>query len=309
MDKASTDTLGRGDWASDVPLTGCGTALVTPFQADGSIDERRVVALARRQVAAGVHFLVPLGTTGEGVTMSRAEKVRVAELVVEAAAGDVPVVAGCGGNDTREVVALARDLSGTGSDALLTVTPFYNKPTPEGLYRHYAAVAEATDLPIIVYNVPGRTGVNVAPSTLARLATIPGIVGVKEASGDIAQIGRVCAEAQDGFSVLAGDDTSALPTIALGGHGVISVVANEIPGQMAELCDHCLSGDFQAARHVHRHWLPLMAVNFIEANPGPVKFAMSEMGLLDPFYRLPMTEITAENREQVLAVMGATGLS
>ena len=284
-------------------LHGCGTALVTPFQADGGVDEERVRALVRRQVEAGIHFLVPGGSTGEGVTLNRAEKVRVTELTVEAADGAVPVIAGCGGNDTAEVVALAKALEGTGAAGLLVVTPYYNKPTPDGLFLHYAAIAEATNLPIVVYNVPSRTGINVTAATLARLATIPGVTAVKEAAGDIMQMGRVVQSVPADFAVLSGDDGAALPAMALGAHGVISVVSNQIPGPMAELCDRCLAGDFAAARPIHRRWLPLMDANFFETNPGPVKFSMAEMGLLEDRCRLPLAAVGAENRRRMREVM------
>ena len=295
--------------ARELPwLHGCGTALVTPFRADGAIDEERVRALVRRQVAAGIHFLVPGGSTGEGVTLNRREKVRVAELTVEAADGAVPVVAGCGGNATSEVAALARSLEGTGAAGLLVVTPYYNKPTPDGLFLHYTAVAEATSLPIVVYNVPSRTGINVTPETLARLATIPGVAAVKEAAGDIMQMARVVRSVPADFAVLSGDDAAALPAMALGAHGVISVVSNQIPGPMAELCDLCLAGDFAGARSVHARWLPLMDANFFETNPGPVKFAMAEMGLLEGHCRLPLTAVSADNQRRVREVMDSVKL-
>ena len=293
----------NGSW-----IRGCGTALVTPFLADGSVDENRMRSLVRRQVDAGIHFLVPGGTTGEGVTLSREEKVRVVEVAVEAAAGAGPVIAGCGGNDTASVVALAKALSRTGASGLLTVTPYYNKPTSHGLFLHYSAVANATDLPVVVYNVPGRTGINVTPSCLARLAEIPGVAGVKEASGDIAQIARIFQVVPEDFAVLSGDDAMALPTMALGGHGVISVAANQIPGPMAELCDRCLAGDFAGARTVHHRWMPLMDANFCESNPGPVKFAMAEMGLLEAHCRLPLTTIDADSQRRVLEVLRALDL-
>lgn len=296
--------MGRTPW-----LRGCGTALVTPFREDGSLDETRVRALARRQVEAGIHFLVPCGTTGESVTLTRREKVRVAELVVEAAGGRIPVIAGCGGNDTAEVTALARDLEGTGAAGLLIVTPYYNKPTPDGLFLHYGTVAEATGLPVVVYNVPSRTGVNVAPETLARLASIPGVDAVKEAAGDIMQMGRVLRAVPGGFAVLSGDDAAVLPAMALGAHGVISVVSNQIPGPMAKLCDLCLEGDFAGARLVHNRWLTMMDANFYETNPGPVKYVMARMGLLEANYRLPLTEIGLENRRRVDEAMRVCGLA
>ena len=289
-------------------LRGCGTALVTPFLSGGAIDEKGVVALARRQVDAGAHFLVPCGTTGESATLASAEKVRIAELVVEAADGRVPVIAGCGGSDTAEVIDLAGEIEATGADGLLVVTPFYNKPTPDGLFAHYGALAEATALPIVVYNVPSRTGVNVSPATLARLASIPGVEGVKEAAGDIMQMGRVVKAAPEGFAVLSGDDAAALPAMALGAQGLISVVSNQIPGPMAKLCDLCLAGDFPAARELHNRWLELMEANFCETNPGPVKYSMYEMGLLELRYRLPLAPITEASRGRVLDAMRAAGL-
>lgn len=288
---------------TDPWLRGCGTALVTPFRAGGAIDEERVRALVRRQVDAGIHFLVPGGSTGEGVTLNREEKVRVTELTVEAADGAVPVIAGCGGNDTAEVAALAGALEKTGAAGLLVVTPYYNKPTPDGLFLHYSAVADATSLPIVVYNVPSRTGINVTAATLARLATIPGVAAVKEAAGDIMQMARVIEAVPGDFAVLSGDDAATLPAMALGAHGVISVVSNQIPGPMAELCDLCAAGDFAGARAVHRRWLPLMDANFLETNPGPVKYAMAEMGLLEARCRLPLAPVSAENRRRMREVM------
>ena len=303
--KTTDDTAAR-----DRPwLRGCGTAMVTPFQADGAIDEERVRALVHRQVADGIHFLVPGGSTGEGVTLNRSEKVRVTELAVEAAGGAVPVIAGCGGNDTAEVVVLARALEGTGAAGLLVVTPYYNKPTPDGLFLHYTAVADATSLPIVVYNVPSRTGINVTAETLARLATIPGVAAVKEAAGDIMQMARVVQAVPADFAVLSGEDAATLPAMALGAHGLISVVSNQIPGPMAELCDRCLAGDFAGARRVHRRWLPLMDANFYETNPGPVKFTMAEMGLLEDRCRLPLTTVSPDNQRRVLEVMRLVGLA
>jgi len=303
MNTGHESTGHEGPW-----LRGCGTALVTPFREDGGIDEERVRALVRRQVDAGIHFLVPGGTTGEGVTLDRREKVRLTELVVEAAGGKVPVIAGCGGNDTAEVAALAGAMEATGAAGLLVVTPYYNKPAPHGLFLHYTAVAEATDLPIVVYNVPSRTGVNVTPGTLARLASIPGVAAVKEAAGDIMQMARMIQSVPADFAVLSGDDAAALPAMALGAHGVISVVSNQVPGPMAALCDRCLAGDLAGARRIHRRWLPLMDANFFEVNPGPVKYSMAEMGLLAPRYRLPMTTISPENQRRVLEVLRASRL-
>ena len=287
---------------------GCGTALVTPFTADGGLDEQAVTRLARRQIDAGVHFLVPCGTTGESPTLSPAEKLRVVELVAAAADGRAPVLAGAGGYDTRAAAALARDMAAAGADGLLSVTPYYNKPTPDGLYRHYATIADAADLPIVVYNVPGRTGCNVAPATLARLAEIPSVVGVKEASGDLGQLCEICRAAPDGFSVLSGDDAATLPLMALGGAGVISVAANEAPAEMAALVDLAAGGDFRAARAAHERLLPLMQVNFVESNPIPVKAALAAMGLIEEAYRLPMAPPAPASRARIAEALRELGL-
>ena len=292
----------RARWA------GCGTALVTPFTADGGLDEQAVTRLARRQIDAGVHFLVPCGTTGESPTLSPAEKLRVVELVAAAADGRAPVLAGAGGYDTRAAAALARDMAAAGADGLLSVTPYYNKPTPDGLYRHYAAIADAADLPIVVYNVPARTGCNVAPATLARLAEIPSVVGVKEASGDLGQLCEICRAAPDGFSVLSGDDAATLPLMALGGAGVISVAANEAPAEMAALVDLAAAGDFRAARAAHERLLPLMQVNFVESNPIPVKAALAAMGLIEEAYRLPMAPPAPASRARIAEALRELGL-
>ena len=288
---------------------GCGTALVTPFTANGDVDEAAVTRLARRQIDGGVHFLVPCGTTGESPTLSHAEKLRVVELVVEAVNGAVPVLAGAGGYDTRAAVGLVHDLTSAGATGILSVTPYYNKPTPEGLYRHYGAIAGSTDLPIVLYNVPGRTACNIAPATLLRLVEIANIVGVKEASGDLGQLCEICRAVPDDFCVLSGDDAFTLAVMALGGTGVVSVVANEAPADMAALVDQAAAGDFAAARATHERLLPLMQVNFVESNPIPVKAAMAELGLLDLNYRLPMAPPAAAAHARIAAVLAATGLS
>jgi 4-hydroxy-tetrahydrodipicolinate synthase len=287
---------------------GCGTALVTPFRSELSLDEETLRRLVLRQIEAGIHFLVPCGTTGENPTLSREEHLRVVEITLEEAQGRTPVLAGCGGNDTREVVELARDLEGLGADGLLVVTPFYNKPTPEGLYQHYRAVARATRLPIVVYNVPGRTGLNVEPATLARLAEIETVVGVKEASGNISQIAAIFQAVPDSFAVLSGDDAVTLPVIALGGVGVISVVSNEVPFAMARLTSLALEGDFPAAREVQRRLHSLMEINFVESNPGPVKAAMSLMGLLEPAFRLPAVYPRPESVRKIEKILLGLGL-
>jgi 4-hydroxy-tetrahydrodipicolinate synthase len=289
-------------------FTGCGTALVTPFRRDLSLDEETLRKLVRRQIEAGINFLVPCGTTGESPTLTRAEHLRVVEITLEAAHGRVPVVAGAGGYNTQEVIELARELEHMGVNGILSVTPYYNKPTQEGLYQHYKAIASATRLPIVVYSVQGRTGVNVEPSTLARLAQIDNIVAVKEASGNIAQMANVLHEVPSSFTVLCGDDAITIPLMALGGRGIISVVANQIPSEMARLAQSCLRGDFETARQIQARYLPLMNVNFVESNPIPVKAAMGLMGLLEPVYRLPLVSPAAASLAKIENVLEATGL-
>ena len=288
---------------------GCGTALITPFATDGSLDERALRRLVRRQVDEGIHFLVPGGTTGESPTLARDEHMRLVEVTLEQAAGRVPVVAGCGGYDTATVAAMAADLQALGVQGLLSVTPYYNKPTPEGLFQHYSAVAAATALPIVVYNVPGRTCCNIRPELLCRLAEIDNIVAVKEASGDIGQMAQVCQSVPREFSVLSGDDSVTLPLMALGGVGVISVVSNQIPAEMARLCEHAIRGEFGSAREIHERYLSLMNANFCETSPGPVKVGMEMMGLLDEArYRLPMTRPSAASCATVEGVLRGLGL-
>ena len=280
-----------------------GHRVVTPFDKDGNVDEAGVRRLARRQIDAGIHFLVPCGTTGESPTLSEDERVRVVEIVVDEAGGRVPVLAGAGGYDTKEVVHVGQRMKKAGAQGLLSVTPYYNKPTPEGLYQHYSAIAGGVGLPLIVYNVPGRTGVNVEPKTLARLATIPNVVGVKEASGNMGQICEVCRSVPDGFLVLSGDDSLTLPTMAVGGHGIISVAANGVPEEMARMVELAEANDFAAAQKIHASLMPFLTVNFIEANPIPIKSAMAMMGLLDERYRLPMVPPTAASKEKIAAVL------
>jgi 4-hydroxy-tetrahydrodipicolinate synthase len=289
-------------------FTGCGTALVTPFRGDQSLDEETLRKLVRRQIGAGINFLVPCGTTGESPTLTRAEHLRVVEITLEEAKGKVPVLAGAGGYNTHEVVELARELEAMGADGILSVTPYYNKPTPEGLYHHYKAIAGAIRIPIIVYSIQGRTGINVEPATLARLAEIQNIAGVKEASGNIAQMANILHLLPSDFTVLCGDDAITIPLMSLGGRGVISVVSNQIPGEMAHLAQACLRGDFETARQIQRRYLPLMNVNFIEANPIPVKAAMAMMGLLEPVYRLPMCPAGEASLRRIEAVLEAVGL-
>jgi 4-hydroxy-tetrahydrodipicolinate synthase len=289
-------------------FTGCGTALVTPFRRDQSLDEDTLRRLVRRQIEAGINFLVPCGTTGESPTLSHAEHLRVIEITLEEAKGVVPVLAGAGGYNTREVIELARELEHMGVDGILSVTPYYNKPTPEGLYQHYQAIAAAVDLPIIVYSIQGRTGINVEPATLARLATIPNIVGVKEASGNIAQMANILGTLPPDFTVLCGDDPITIALMALGGKGVVSVASNQIPAEMTQLAQACLRGDFATARQIQSRFLPLMTVNFVESNPIPVKEGMAMMGLLEPVYRLPMCRASEQNRARIEKILESAGL-
>jgi len=289
-------------------FTGCGTALVTPFRHDRSLDEPTLRALVRRQIAAGINFLVPCGTTGESPTLTHEEHMRVVEITLDEAKGRVPVLAGAGGYNTREVISLAVELKAMGADGILSVTPYYNKPTQEGLYQHYKAIATAVQLPIVVYSVQGRTGVNVEPATLRRLAAIDYIVGVKEASGNISQMAQVIQQTPSGFTVLSGDDSITIPLIALGGKGIVSVVSNEIPAEMTQLAQAALAGDFARARELQRQYLPLMDVNFVESNPIPVKAAMAMMGLLEPIWRLPMVAPAEANRARIESVLDTLGL-
>ena len=263
------------------PFTGCGTALVTPFAKGGGLDESAVRRLGRRQIDAGVHFLVPVATTGESPTLTLAERVRIVEILADEAHGHVPILAGAGGYDTEEVVHAAAAMQKAGANGLLSVTPYYNRPTQEGLYQHYRRIAESTSLPIIVYNVPGRTGCNLEPATVVRLSSIPGVIGIKEASGNMAQMCEICASVPRDFLVLSGDDVMTLPLMAVGGRGVIAVVSNEIPAEMARMVEAAERGDFAAARAIHERILPLMQVNFVESSPGPVKAAMAAMGLIE----------------------------
>ncbi len=288
--------------------TGCGTALVTPFTAGGDVDEPALRRLVRRQIDAGIHFLVPCGTTGESPTLTEAERLRVTAAVVEEAAGRVPVLAGAGGNNTSEVIHAARAAARAGASGILSVTPYYNKPTQEGLFQHYQAIAASAGLPVIVYNVPGRTGCNVEVGTLARIAALPNIAGVKEASGNMAQIAEACAAVPPGFVVLSGDDALTLPVMAVGGRGVISVASNQMPADMARLVELAEAGDFAGARAQHLRILPLMQVNFVEANPIPVKAAMAMMGLLTERYRLPLVPPSDASRAKIAGVLASMGL-
>jgi 4-hydroxy-tetrahydrodipicolinate synthase len=290
-------------------FTGTGTALVTPFRRDGFLDEPALRALIKRQMDAGIDFLVPCGTTGESPTLTHEEHLRVVQITVELAKEKVPVLAGAGGYNTAEVIALARELAALGADGILSVTPYYNRPTQEGLFQHYRAIAEAVPLPIILYSVQGRTGVNVEPASVKRLAEIENIVGIKEASGNVSQMAAILNAVPDDFIVLSGDDAITLPIVALGGRGVISVVSNEIPAEMSQLTRLAVQGDFASARAIHRRYHPLMEINFVESNPIPVKAAMAEMGLLEPVWRLPLVPPKTENQARIRVVLEALGLA
>jgi 4-hydroxy-tetrahydrodipicolinate synthase len=284
-------------------LKGCGTALVTPFGEGGALDIESLISFVEFQIASGIDFLVPCGTTGENPTLTDEEQFRVVEVVTRAARGRVPVMAGAGGNNTAHVIELARGYERLGVDALLCVTGYYNKPTQEGLYQHFRAVAQATRLPIIVYNVPSRTSVNILPDTILRLAEIPNIAGVKEASGDMSQISDIVTRAPADFKIFSGDDSIALPVIAVGGVGLISVASNEAPAQMTALTRACLENNWDEARRLNRELFALMKVNFIETSPGPVKAALAMMGKVKEVYRLPMVPVTPETKEKLRSVL------
>jgi 4-hydroxy-tetrahydrodipicolinate synthase len=284
-------------------FTGVGTALITPFTRDGALDESAIKRLVRRQVDAGVHFLSPCGTTGEAPTLSHRDKLRVVELVVEESNGRVPVLAGAGGYDTREVIELSRDMERIGADGLLSVTPYYNKPTQEGLYQHFKAIAESVTLPIVLYNVPTRTSVNLSLETTMRLSEIPNIVATKEAAVNVEHWSSIVIGARDGFHLLSGDDPLTVVAMAVGGRGVVSVASNEAPAEMAQIVDLCEKGDFAAARKLHHWLLPLIQVNFVETNPIPCKAAMAAMGLIEESYRLPLVPPTPATREKITRVL------
>lgn len=291
-------------------LRGCGTALVTPFQANGSIDENALRALVAWQLESGIDFLLPCGTTGETPTLDRDEWLRVIEITIETASGRVPIMAGATSNSTRDAVEKARTVSKiSGVDAILTASPYYNKPTQEGQYQHFRAIAEATDRSIVVYNVPGRTGANIEPATLARLAEIPNIVGVKEASGSISQIANVFNQVPDSFLVFSGDDAVTLPVISLGGVGIISVAANEIPREMSDMTRAALANEWTRARRIHRKYLPLMEANFIESNPLPVKAVLAMMGKIEEVYRLPLVPMKKDTRAKLEKIAADLGLT
>jgi 4-hydroxy-tetrahydrodipicolinate synthase len=289
-------------------LRGCGTALVTPFAKNGTVDVEALRRLVQFQLRESIDFLVPCGTTGETPTLEHEEYLGILRVVVEEVKHKVPVIAGVGGNSTRKICALAAEVEALGVDGILSVAPYYNKPTQEGLYQHFAAVADATKLPIILYNVPGRTSSNIEPATVARLAEISNIIGIKEASGSIPQQMEVLSRVPADFRVLSGDDSFTFSLMALGGVGIISVISNEIPRQMVHLAHLMLDGKYDEARQLHFQLLPLMRVNFIETNPIPVKAALAMMGLIEEVYRLPMVPMKPENRAKLEKVLSEQGL-
>jgi 4-hydroxy-tetrahydrodipicolinate synthase len=290
-------------------LRGCGTALVTPFSQDGAVDENALRNLVNWQVESGIDFLIPCGTTGETPTLTHDEWLRVIDVTIEVVAGRVPIVAGATSNSTQEAVAKAKEVAARpGVNAILTASPYYNKPTQEGQYRHFRAIAEAVDKPVILYNVPGRTSANIEPATLARLSEVANIAGVKEASGNMAQIAEVLNSVPGSFLVFSGDDALTLPVIALGGVGIISVASNEIPREMAEITRAALSNDWNTARTIHRKYFPLMQANFIESNPLPVKAVLAMMGKVEEVYRLPLLPMRRDTRSKLQKIAADAGL-
>jgi 4-hydroxy-tetrahydrodipicolinate synthase len=290
-------------------LRGCGTALVTPFRQDGSIDEPALRNLVAWQIESGIDFLVPCGTTGETPTLSHDEWLRVIDITIEVAAGRVPIMPGATSNSTQDAVEKAKEVAARpGVDAILTASPYYNKPTQEGQYRHFRAIAEAVDKPIILYNVPGRTSANIEPSTLVRLAEVPNIVGVKEASGNIGQMAEICAAVPETFLVFSGDDAVTLALIGLGGIGIVSVASNEIPREMADMTRAALNNDWTAARRIQRKYLALMQANFIETSPMPVKAVLAMMGKIEEVYRLPLLPMRRETRSKLQKIATEAGV-
>src|SRR6059036_1605910 len=290
------------------PFQGTGTALVTPFKSDGSLDEKALRGLVDFQIAEGIDMILPCGTTGEGATLSWQETDRVTQIVIEQARRRVPVIVGAGSNSTVEAIEGTKHAARLGADGVLSVGPYYNKPTQQGYFEHFKAIAEAENIPIVVYNVPGRTGGNIEAKTMLRLAEIPNIVAVKEASGNLAQIMDIIRDAPSHFRVLSGDDALSLAVVLLGGDGVVSVISNEAPAMMSALINAALESDIQRARELHYKLLPLMNVNFIESNPIPVKAALAAMGMIEEMYRLPLVRMGEPNREKLARIVEALGL-
>jgi 4-hydroxy-tetrahydrodipicolinate synthase len=291
-------------------LQGCGTALVTPFTPDGAVDEAALHSLVERQIAAGISLLIPCGTTGEASTLTGQEWLRVIHITVETAAGRVPVFAGCTHNATAQAVANAKKLAAAvpGLTGILSANPYYNRPNQEGQFQHFRAIAEATGLPLLLYNIPGRTATNLLPETVLRLAELPTVVGIKESSGVMGQITELLASAPEGFAVFAGDDALALPTIALGGVGLISVASNAVPAPMAEMIAAALANDWATARALNSRFYALMLAHFVEPSPAPVKASLALLGLCSETLRLPMVPVTAATRERLRGILGQLGL-
>jgi len=290
-------------------LMGCGTALVTPFRKDGGVDEPALHALVNWQIESGIDFLVPCGTTGEASTLNEAEWLRVVEVVIAATAGRVPVFAGCSHNATHEAVAKARKLAQVpGLTGILTASPYYNRPGQEGQYQHFRAIAEAVDLPVLLYNIPGRTGANLEPATVLRLAELPNVIGIKESSGNLAQITELLTTAQRSFKVFAGDDGMALPVLALGGSGLVSVASNALPGQMARMVQAALDNDWAGARRINRHFFRLMQAHFWEPSPAPIKAVLSMLGRCEDVLRLPMVPVSPAIRRRLETIVGELGM-
>src|SRR5215469_14903530 len=290
-------------------LMGCGTALVTPFTRDGGVDEDALRSLVNWQIESGVNFLIPCGTTGEAATLSEAEWLRVVEVTVAASAGRVPVFAGCTHNSTSETVAKAKKLAQVrGLTGVLTANPYYNKPGQEGQYQHFRAIAQSVNLPVLLYNIPGRTGANLEPATVLRLAEIPNIIGIKESSGNIVQITELLTQAPRSFQVLAGDDALALPILALGGSGLVSVASNAIPQQMSQMVNAALNDNWISARRINRHYFHLMQANFCEPSPAPIKAVMTLLGRGNEELRLPMVPVTPQTRRKLERILGELGL-
>jgi 4-hydroxy-tetrahydrodipicolinate synthase len=290
------------------PFQGTGTALITPFKSDGSVDEKALRRLVDLQIADGIDMLLPCGTTGEGATLDADETDRVIQIVIEQTKQRAMVIAGAGSNSTAKAIQLTKRAKKVGADGVLSVGPYYNKPTQQGYYEHFKAIAEAEDIPVVVYNVPGRTSGNIEPKTMLRLTEVRNIVAVKEASGNIGQIMEILRDRPREFRVLSGDDLLTLPIIAAGGDGVVSVVSNETPRMMREMVDWALEGNLARARALHYKLMPLMNINFIESNPIPVKAALAMMGVIEENYRLPLVPMTAPNREKLAKVVEELGL-
>jgi len=289
---------------TDKIFRGTAVALVTPFNEDGSIDEESLRNLVEFHIVQGTRVIIPCGTTGESATLSHTEHHQVMDIVMDCAGGRIPVIVGAGSNSTREAISLTQHAKAIGAKGVLSIAPYYNKPTQDGFYQHFRAIAEAVDIPIIMYNVPGRTGSNMNAETTLRIAEqVPNIVGIKEASGNLAQIMEILRNRPENFAVYSGDDALTLAILALGGDGVISVVANEAPRMMGQMVNACLEGDFNSARHLHYKLLPLMNINFIESNPIPVKAALAMMGIIKETYRLPLTPMSESNKSKLRKIL------